>query len=95
MNSFAFLINYIDGLFIGGFFLICLSGLSLISYYGGFDIFSYVAYGKRKYNNCTLYDYSQIQKNSKDKKGAKKFFIPYLVVGLIFVAIAAFLLIFI
>ncbi len=77
-------INYIDGLFIAGFSLICIGGLSVCGYFGIFDIFSHMG-AKRNHNGVkpTLYEYSQMRAEKRKTKPLP--FIPYFTVGLFYV----------
>ena len=87
------LINYINGSFVGGFVLIGVGGLSWCASVGAYDMFSYM-FTKRGPNGYkpTLYDYSQA-KREKCKQN-KLSFLPYIVVGAVFVIISLILFIF-
>ena len=43
-NGFDNSINFINGFFIAGFALLCVGGLSVLSYLGAYDFFSYAFY---------------------------------------------------
>lgn len=74
--------------FIVGFILVLVGGLSILSNLGAFDIYSYQF--KRKGtgpNRYTLYDHQQ--KRIEQSKDKQFFFVPYMVVGLLFLIISA------
>ena len=74
--------------FIVGFILVLVGGLSILSNLGAFDIYSYQF--KRKgtgTNRYTLYDHQQ--KRIEQSKGKQFYFVPYMVVGLLFLIISA------
>lgn len=74
--------------FIVGFILVLVGGLSILSNLGAFDIYSYQF--KRKGtgpNRYTLYDHQQ--KRIEQSKGKQFYFVPYMVVGLLFLIISA------
>ena len=76
VNSWDSIIHYCNGAFIAGFSLLCIGGLSTVSYFGGFDMFGYIVRKRPKDGpNESLYDYS-MRKNVERKKGVK-FFISY------------------
>lgn len=89
-HGFLELLAYCDGTFIAGMILICLGGLSVVTYFGGFDIFSY-NFSKKKEGASSLYEYSQIK--AEKRKNAPLHFVPYFVVGLFFLLISTILLI--
>ncbi len=84
-RGFTSLIFYIDAFGIAGAALFFISLLSLVNNHGAFDIFSY-SFGKlfnrTKYD--TLRDYVLL-KESKNRKN-RFIFLPYMVVGVTFVA---------
>ena len=82
------LISYVDGFFIGGFSLICISLLVLMNNLGAFDIFTY-AFSKKQPGKSNLYDYSQ-QKEEK-RKNTKLSFLPIAYVGLFFALLSTLL----
>ena len=74
--------------FIVGLILVLVGGLSILSNLGAFDIYSYQF--KRKgtgANRYTLYDHQQ--KRIEQSKGKQFNFVPYMVVGFLFLIISA------
>lgn len=95
-SNFVYLRNYVDGLFIGGATIFSVGALSLVSYFGAFDLFSYNIKrfskdGRDKYKS--LYDYTVIMK--EERKNLDYPFIPYFVVGTILLIISVILFMFI
>ncbi len=86
-NGWNKMINYIDALFIAGFALICVSGLSIVTYFGAFDIFTHF-FAKPKENNKkpSFYEYSIEKSNSR--KEHKFNFVPYAVIGFFFIVLS-------
>lgn len=79
------LISYVDGLFIGGFSLFCISLLIVLNHFGAFDTFAFV-FNKKKEGCKTLYEYSE---KVKEKRKKNKFdFIPPMVVSLVSILIS-------
>lgn len=74
------MIYYIDALFIAGFALICISGLSIVNYFGAFDIFTHL-FAKPNENNKkpSFYEYSL--EKSASRKEHRFNFVPYAVIG--------------
>jgi hypothetical protein len=73
--------------FISGFVLVLVGGLSILSNLGAFDIFSYQF--KRKgvgANKYTLYDHQQ--RRIEQSKTRKYYFVPYFVVGGLFLLVS-------
>lgn len=86
-HTFNSLIEYSNGFFIGGFSLICFGGLSVINYFGGFDIFQYTFRRRPKGGpQESLYDFSNRKKLERSK--GKKTFIPYFVIGVFYILVA-------
>lgn len=85
---------YADGAFIAGVVLILLGGLSFVNYEGAFDIFSYLG-TKRNENGrkLTFAEYGEVLKEEKKKKGFV--FIPYIIVGFIYILLGVILLCFV
>ena len=85
---------YVDGSFIAGMTLICVGGLSVCSYFGAYDVFAYM-FTKRLPDGTkpSLYEFSEERKDNRKKIKGK--FIPYFVMGGVFLAIALILYIFI
>ena len=73
--------------FISGFVLVLVGGLSILSNLGAFDIFSYQfkrkGAGASKY---TLYDHQQ--RRIEQSKTRKYYFVPYFVVGGLFLLVS-------
>lgn len=87
-NAFAQGLFYFDGMFIGGATLFLFGLLTIVNYFGGFDIFSHI-FGAKIVDNHreTLFDFSV---RKKQERMAKRFvFIDYLVIGTIFMIISA------
>ena len=95
LNNFNELINYVDGFQIGGAVVFLMGGLSLVSYYGAFDTFGY-AFSKLKKDPEKQYRdmYEFVTVKETERKEFKYPYIPYFVVGLIFILIGIFLMIF-
>lgn len=94
-RGFQTLIYYIDAFAIAGAIVFLCGALSLISYFGGFDtirygLASFRSGGRAKYED--LYDYS-IQKKEERKHGHFTF-VPYFIVGAIFIIISLILTLF-
>ena len=93
LRSWTILQNYIDGLFIAGFTLVCFGLLSVISYFGGNDIFSYMF--ARRNERGVKPSYYEYTINKREKRKSKGFsFVPYFVIGAFFILISTFILIF-
>ena len=88
------IIYYLDGSFISGMTLICVGGLSLCSYYGAYDVFSYMFTKKLPDGTKpSLYEFSEERKENRKKIKGK--FIPYFAIGSVFLITALILYIFI
>lgn len=87
-KSWTLLMNYIDGFFIAGAVIVMFAGLCYITNLGVFDMFSYL-FAKKGPEIKSLYDYkeSKVEKRKKDTFG----FMPYVVVGTLFLIITAIL----
>lgn len=84
------LLPYCDALFFGGFSLVCVGILSLVTKSGGFDMFSYMFARKDSSGvKPSYYDYTK--KNEDRRKGQAIKSIPYFVIGLISIIISAIL----
>ena len=85
LNNFKELINYINGLQIGGAVVFLIGGLSLVSYFGAFDTFGY-AFSKLKKdpekNYRDMYEFVTVK--AEERKENRFTFIPYFVTGLFF-----------
>lgn len=84
-GGFSYLVSYVNGTFSAGFVLLCLGGLSVVSYLGAFDMFSY-AFSKKSTKKEGYYNYSI--KNKESKKNKRYNYIPYLVVSSLFILAA-------
>ncbi len=81
------LFSFMNGTFIAGFVLMLIGGLSILSNLGAFDIFSYQFKKKGTgENRYTLFDHQQ-QRIEKSKT-KKLYFVPYMVVGALFIVIS-------
>ena len=86
-DGFGYAVAYSNGLFIGGATLFLFGLLTIVNYFGGFDIFSYMF--RSKYigdHRESLYEYSERKKI--ERKPAAFIFIDYLVVGTIFMIVS-------
>jgi len=81
-GGFSYLVSYVNGTFSGGFVLLCLCGLSVVSYLGAFDMFSY-AFLNKDVKNEGYYNYSIRSKETRRKNRFN--YIPYLVVATLFI----------
>ena len=83
-NTWTLIIGYCNGSFIAAFTLISISILIVLNLFGAFDIFSF--YFRRKTNEEgkkeALYEYAARKKEERWKY--KMVFLPYLVVGGLF-----------
>ena len=86
-NGFNLLINYMDATFIVGAAILICGGISLINYFGAYDFWGYAfSLKKQRSMNRSLYQYSEIMKGERIKKGYA--FGPYFAVGAIFLVIS-------
>ncbi len=94
LRNWVDLVNYMDALFIAGFSLLCIGGLSIVNYFGGFDIYTYM-FAKRGANGQkpSLYEYSMDKKEQRKKQKFK--FIPYLVFAAFYIIISGILMFFV
>ena len=77
-------INYMDGLFIAGFAILCIGGLSVLNYFGAYDFFSYAFYRKK-----ASMDYHEfVGQKETNRKNRNIPFGPYFVVGILFILIS-------
>ena len=95
LNNFKELIHYINGVQIGGAVVFLIGGLSLVSYFGAFDTFGY-AFSKLRRNPEKNYRdmYEFVSVKEEERKDQKFSFMPYFVIGLFFILIGMFLMIF-
>lgn len=81
-DGFAYRVSYSNGLFIGGATIFLFGLLTIVNYFGGFDIFSFMFNNKRVDGHReTLFDYSERKK--MERKDSAFVFIDYLVIGTI------------
>lgn len=86
-GTFTSLFQYSNGLFIGGAILFLFGLLTVVNYFGGLDIFSYMFRARKTDGHReSLYDYSERKK--VERKPAAFNFIDYLIVGTIFMIVA-------
>lgn len=84
-GRFDLLVSYVNGLFSGGFVVLCLGGLSIVSYHGAFDMFSY-AFSKRDTKKQGYYNYSITGKERRTKR--KYNYIPYFAIATLFIVVS-------
>ena len=84
LNGFNKPINYMNGLFIAGFALICIGGLSVLSYLGAYDFFSYAFY--RKKASMDYMDY--IKQKEMKRKNSVLPYTAYFIIGGIFILVS-------
>lgn len=82
------LIHYVNGLFIAGALIAFVSLLILLSSFGSFNIFSFYLRRKKKENGFKENYYEYSERVEKTHSSYRFIFIPYLLVGLVFIAIA-------
>ena len=85
-NDFTSIVVYCDGFFIAGFSMLCVSALSVVNYFGAFEIFVYMFHNVKNGSRQTLSQYSENRRIVKSK--TKLYFIPYLIIGGIFIFVA-------
>lgn len=86
-SDFISLINYANASFIAGITLILMGGLSIVNYFGGLDIYSYMFLAKRKDGKKeALYDYSLRKK--EQRRPHALYFLDYFYIGIIFTAVS-------
>ena len=83
-NTWSLTIAHCNSCFIAGFVLVGISALAALNLFGAFDIFSFYFNRKKKENGDkeVLYDYSTRKKQERLK--VKLAFLPYLLVGSLF-----------
>ncbi len=88
INGYELVANYINGISVGGLVTILVGGLMTTTYFGSFDGFGY-SFGKifkrDKYSNIKYSEYVE-QQNIKRKEEPFTF-IPFYVVGIVFIII--------
>lgn len=84
INGFHIAINYMNGLFIAGFSLLCIGGLSTLNYFGAYDFFTYAFYRKK----ASMEYYNYIEQKQTKRKNNNIPFGPYFLIGVIFILIS-------
>ena len=84
LKGFDIILNYMNGFFISGFALICFGGLSLLSYFGAYDFFSYAFYRKKASEHYLDY----VARKETKRKGDNLSCGPHFGIGLFFVIIS-------
>ena len=84
-NQWSLVRSHCDACFIAGSVLVGISALVLLNFFGAFDIFSFYFNRKKKENGDKemLYDYSLRKKGERAK--FKLAFLPYLLMGALFI----------
>ena len=81
VNAWAMLASYRDGATIAGFVLIFFGLLLVLSHFGAFDIFNFLL-GRKKKEDGTKEKYFEYVERKRIEKGhLNLFFLPYLIVG--------------
>ena len=86
-------VYYNDAFFASGALFVAIGGLSFVSYFGAFDIFAYsfsLFNPNRRYKD--LYEYSTA-KNEKRKSKIVFPFMPYIVVGIVYIIVSLFFIV--
>ena len=92
-DGWKYIVCYSNGTFIGGMITVLFGLLTVVNYFGGLDIFSYMFRARYIDNHReSLYEYSERKK--VERKPAAFAFVDYLIVGGIFVIASQILLIF-
>lgn len=87
LNGFDVPIYYVNSFFFAGFAMVCIGGLSIINYFGGYDFMSY-AFSKRNPDG-TRVEYSAYISNKIEKRKTKTLpFGPYFVIGALFTLVS-------
>lgn len=82
------LINYINAFSVPGLCLYCFGGFSLIGSFGAFDTFSY-SFRRRGKDSLKMGYYEYINMKSEERKKGKPFpYVPYFVVGTLFILVS-------
>ena len=87
LNGFNFALYYVNSFFFAGFAMICLGGLSIVNYYGGYDFMSY-AFSKRNPDGTKIQYSTYIENKENKRKNNKLPFGPYFVIGTIFLIVS-------
>ena len=84
-NIWAYLSSYRDGATIAGFVLVFFGLLLVIGHFGAFDIFSYYLLRKKKENGKKEIYSEYVERRRMEKGHLNLFFLPYLIVGSLFI----------
>ena len=87
INGFDWTINYVNSFFFSGFAMICIGGLSIINYYGGYDFMAY-AFSKKHVNGKKIQYIDYIEKQNSKRESRQLPFGPYFVIGVLFLIIS-------
>lgn len=90
-NSWKLIDGNCNAFFIAGATMILLGALDICIHFGALDIFSYMFVNHKKEENKTFYDYCETKKEKRKKTQLS--FLPYIIVGVIFVLVSIVLLI--
>lgn len=87
-DGFNYIVYYSNGAFIAGGVLFCVGLLTVVNYFGGLDIFSYMfnKHPNPQGNRESLYEYSERKK--VERKPSALVFIDYFIIGAIFMIVA-------
>ena len=81
VNIWAMLSSYRDGATIGGFALFFFGLLLILSHFGAFDIFSFMFARKKKEDGSKEIYSEYVERKRMEKGHLNLFFLPYLIVG--------------
>ena len=87
-NTWHLLRGYLDGFFISGMVLIGFSLLVLMSLFGAYDIFSFYFARKQKEEGGKENYYEYSERRRLEKVGKKLIFLPYLIIGVIYLSVS-------
>lgn len=83
---------YRDGFTLAGFVLLFVGGLSALTNFGAFDIFSYYPNRKRKEDNTKEQYYEYVERKKESRRKYRLFFLPYIIIATIYLIVAVILL---
>ncbi len=92
-NGFSYYINYVNGISIAGLVILFLSLLSLVTSFGAFDFFNYSfvkVFNRTKYKHMNDFLEDKRIYREKNKFG----FVPYVIVGLLYIIVALIMMIY-
>lgn len=93
-TSFLVLRAYADGMVTGGVFTIFIGLLVLLSNFGAFDMFSYAFSRVSRSNRERYHDLYEYSEDKRIKRSSNRYvFMPYLVVGALFILVSIILFI--